>query len=282
MAAGGSQGASGHAAGHRPDRLAEVRPHGPQGGARADRPGRSHSACPVQSGPHASWEGTGAPRREGPGYPQTLQRGHARPQAHWPSRPQAPLHVGAPASRAMHRAALTEFSSSGISHRLKSGAASEAALPAGSGQGSSRRPRALPVLGSPEARSRRNAGRVSGGRAHRLSPSRASGWGTFPEAAASRAGAPRGRGQQRAWSTHRVGVGAGLSGLSMASGTTTSRCCASCCPWGSRPWPSACSRSYTVRSPLHGGRSAGRAEPSPDARLCLPHSATRLPGAPRP
>ena len=36
-------------------------------------------------------------------------------------------------------------------------------------------------------------------------------------------------------------------------GTITSPCCASCCPWESRPWPSVCSRSYTVRSPAPPG-----------------------------
>ena len=46
-----------------------------------------------------------------------------------------------------------------------------------------------------------------------------------------------------------------LSASPVGSGTTTSLCSASCCPWGSRPWPPACSHCYMVWCPVPlGGR----------------------------
>lgn len=53
-------------------------------------------------------------------------------------------------------------------------------------------------------------------------------------------------------------------------GTTTSPCCASCCPWESRPWPSACSHCSTVWPLLlPGGAGRGAQSLVPDAPLRL-------------
>lgn len=56
----------------------------------------------------------------------------------------------------------------------------------------------------------------------------------------------------------RVWLGGRSSAPSLDAGMTTSPCCVSCCRWGSRPWPSVCSRSCTVRSlRLPGGWAGG-------------------------